>query len=78
MLVIKAMIDLANPGGSKLNSIIYQIKWTLPQFVHVLFYHIKREMNGEVEHWAKVASSLSPVVLNKNGVLSHCLIPWLI
>jgi hypothetical protein len=26
MLVIKAMIDLANPGGSKLNSIIYQIK----------------------------------------------------
>jgi hypothetical protein len=74
-LIIKEMVDLGSPGGNKFNSIISPIKQILSYFEQVLFYHIKREMNGEVDHWEKVASYLGPIILNKNGVLIYSLIP---
>jgi ribonuclease HI len=68
MLVIKAMIDQANPRGNKLSTLISRIIQILSHFDQVSFYHIKRELNGEADHWTKVASSLSSGLLIKNGV----------
>jgi hypothetical protein len=75
MLVINTMMDKASLRGNKVISLIHRIKRILFHFDKISFYHIKMEFNGEVEHQYKVASSLGPSSLIKNGVIRLSSIP---
>lgn len=75
MLAIRAMKNQVNPWGSKISSPIRGIKRIIPYFNEITFYHIKRELNGEANYWAKAASSMILCSIIKNGVLSFTLIP---
>jgi hypothetical protein len=53
MIIIKAMVGKSTPKGSKLKNIISIIKQKISYFVRFSFFHIKKDLNEEVDHWAK-------------------------
>jgi len=72
MLVIKEMINKSNLEGYKLKTIISKIKEEVVLFKRVTFFHIKRDLNEEVDHWAKFTSELSLELRLKLGFLTIC------
>jgi len=73
-LVIKIRISLASPGIIKLKLVVSQIKKILFHFEQICFYHTKREVNEEADHWENLVTTLDRGVLDKNGIVSYSLV----
>jgi len=75
MIIIKIMIDTSNTKGHKMKTCIALIKHESICFVKVSYYHIKRDLNKEANHWAKQDTKIRVGTLLKMGVMNPCLYP---
>jgi ribonuclease HI len=75
MLVMRAMVGNSEPGRNALTILILRIHKILESFDEVTLFHIKRELNGIVDQWVKVASYLSLGSCIKSGVCGLTPIP---
>jgi hypothetical protein len=69
------MIEKSTHEEHKLKNIIARIKQEAISFIKVSYYHIMRELNQEVDQWAKQATNINPVILLKNGGHEPLMIP---
>jgi len=58
IMIIRVMVNQAMSGSNALSSLIQRKKSMVSGFDSISFFHIKREINGQVDYWAKVATSL--------------------
>jgi len=58
MIVIMIMIEKSIPKGHRLKNGIARIKQEANSFDKIPYFHIKQDLNEEVNHWEKQASSL--------------------
>jgi hypothetical protein len=71
LLIIKAIITQSNLGGNKLQGIVSRIKQGLTQLDHVSLFHIKGNLNGEVDVWTKFSTSINLGTIMEYGVSNY-------